>query len=239
MIKIIQEVVQVNGEGESQGNSGSDQESKSNDGGSSNQSGQGEGNSSSSSNEINVTEMVKEPIIGADYDNVQWEELKTDIETFVSSWNTIILDLYKININSTDINDFSTQLDNLLIGIKNKDKIASLNSAVSLYSYIPKYIESYAQQSITKKIADTKLHILNSYVGASSENWDYVITEMNLAEQVFATVMSDSEFVKNNEYNANKIYVSLKELQNSIKTNDKTIFFIKYKNLMQELDILS
>lgn len=229
------------GQGSSGTSAGSDsQSSEMPEGGDSGsaQSGQSTSNSSGNNNKINVTEMVKEPTLSADYDNVHWTELEASIETFSSSWNTIILDLYKMNINGTDITDFSTQLDNLLMGIKSKDKTASLNSAAALYSYIPKYIDAYAKDSANKNITDTKLHILNAYVGATSENWDYVTSEIGTAEQVFSTVMSDSEFVKTKEYNVNKSYVALKELQSSIKSQDKTIFFIKYKNLMQELEIL-
>ena len=229
------------GEGESQGGGGNGQQSQSEgESGSSQggQSGQGSGNTSGNSKKINVTEMVKEPVISADFDNVQWEELGAGVETFANSWNTIILDLYKMNIHSTDITDFSTNLDNLIIGIKNQDKTASLNSAANLYSYIPRYIEAFAQQSTEGNIANAKLHILNAYVAASNDNWEGVTAEMALAEQFYTTIMSDNELVDTKEYNVNKSYVSLKELQNSVKSQDKTIFFLKYKNLMQELEIL-
>lgn len=205
---------------------------------SSNKAEQSSSKSSVSNNKIKVTEMVKEPTISADYDNVNWIELETSIETLSSSWNTIILDLYKLSINNTDITDFSTQLDNSLLGIKNKDKISALNSVALMYSYIPKYIEAYDKNSASKDISETKMHILNAYVGATNENWNYVISEMSLAEQTFSTILNNNELLKSKEYNINKSYVTLKELQSSIKTQDKTIFFIKYKNLMQELEIL-
>ena len=232
---------QSGGSGEdSQGSSGegSEQQSQSQGETGSSQGGQSSGSSTGNSKKINVTELVKESVISADYDNVQWEELGTGIETFASSWNTIILDLYKMNISGTDITDFSTQLDNLIIGIKNQDKTASLNSAATLYSYIPKYIEAYAKQSTTGNIANAKLHILNAYVAASNDNWEGATTEMTVAEQFYTTLMSDKELMDAKEYNINKSYVSLKELQNSVKSQDKTIFFLKYKNLMQEMTLL-
>ena len=216
--------------------SGSGQQSQGEAGAS--QGGQGSGSSSGNSKKINVTEMVQQSLISLDFDKVQWEELGASIETFASSWNTIILDLYKMNIDGTDITDFSTQLDNLIIGIKNQDKTASLNSAAALYSYIPKYIEAYSKQSITGNIANAKLHILNAYVAASNDNWEGANAEMAVAEQFYTTLMSDKELMDTKEYNVNKSYVSLKELQNSVKAQDKTIFFLKYKNLMQEITLL-
>lgn len=69
-------------------------------------------------------------------------------------------------------------------------------------------------------------------------NWDYVTSELLAAEQTFTTVMKNEEAVNEKEYNINKSYVALKELQNSIKAQDRTLFFLKYRNLMQELEIL-
>lgn len=229
---------QSGGSSDGEESQGGGQQSQSEGESGSSQGGQSSGGASRNSKKINVTEMVKEPVISADYDNVKWEELEANIETFANSWNTIILDLYKMNINGTDITDFSTNLDNLIIGIKNQDKTASLNSSATLYSYVPRYIEAYAQQSTEGNLANTKLHILNAYVSASNDNWEGATAEMALAEQFYTTIMSDNELIDTKEYNVNKSYVSLKELQNSVKTQDKTIFFLKYKNLMQEITLL-
>ena len=69
-------------------------------------------------------------------------------------------------------------------------------------------------------------------------NWDLATSEMALAEQILTGLLKNEELLNLKEYNVNKSYVSLKELQNSIKAQDRTIFFIKYRNLMQELEIL-
>ena len=50
--------------------------------------------------------------------------------------------------------------------------------------------------------------------------------------------MKNTAFVEKKEYNVNKSYVTLKELQTSISKQDISLFFLKYKNLMQEIDIL-
>lgn len=40
----------------------------------------------------------------------------------------------------------------------------------------------------------------------------------------------------NNQASINKSYILIKELQNVNQNEDKDIFYIKYKNLMQELN---
>ena len=40
------------------------------------------------------------------------------------------------------------------------------------------------------------------------------------------------------EYHLNKAYILLKDLQNTVDKNDADIFYLKYKNLLEELNIL-
>lgn len=187
---------------------------------------------------INVTEMVSNSLLNIDYNDIKWDEISSDLEVFNTSWNTIILDLYKLNINNVDITSFSNTLNQLLINIKNKDKSASLSSAATLYSYIPKYLNVYSSDSAIKDLAETKLHILNSYVGATIADWTYSDNELSLAEQAFSNVMKNVDFVNQKEYNVNKVYIALKELQSSNQYKDTSIFFLKYRNLIQEIDLV-
>ena len=46
------------------------------------------------------------------------------------------------------------------------------------------------------------------------------------------------EFPKNKKLNVNRAYLLLKEAQNSIETKDKEVFLLKYKNAIQELNML-
>ncbi len=195
-------------------------------------------NSENNRNNIIVTEIAENSTISTDYNSINWNEIEVDIELFISKWNTIIFDLYKINVPGNDIIEFSHFLDKLLISINNKDKISSLSNSASLYSYITKYIEAFDQQSIYKELFDTKLHVLNSYVGATSTNWEYVNTELNLAEDSFAIIMNNLDIEKEKGYYINKSYIALKELENSSNLQDFGVFLIKYKNVMEEMENL-
>ncbi len=206
--------------------------------GSEENSGDSNGGGNQNNQKINVTEIVNQSSLNINYDDIKWEEISSYLDIFYTSWNTIILDLYKLNINGQDITSFSSKLDELLINIKNQDKAAALANTAQLYSYIPKYLEGYSTDSAFKDLVTTKLHILNAYVGASIDDWTYSDNELALAEQSFTSLMKNAEFVSQKEYNVNKTYVTLKELQTSNQYKDKTIFFLKYKNLIQEIDIL-
>lgn len=209
----------------------------------SNQSNEGsqENNNSSeskSNKKINVTEMINNPLLSTDYNDIKWDEILAELEVFNTAWNTIILDLYKLNIQNVDITSFSNDFDKLLINTKNKDKTAALSSAVALYSYLPKYLESYSTSSSKKNLVETKLHILNSYVGTSANDWEYSDNELSLAEQAFSNVMKNAEYVSQKEYNINRVYIALKELQNSNQYRDVNISFLKFRNFIQEIEVL-
>lgn len=220
--------------GEGQQGSGSQSETST---GAGNGSGQGE-SGGENAEKIKVTEMVAQSSLDTNYDEVDWEEIKTSIETFYTSWNTIILDLYKLNVNSEDITGFSGNLDQLVINVKNQDKPAAMQTATTLYSYIPKYLDSFSQDSALKDLTNAKMHIMNAYTSATLDAWDVVAGELLLAEQAYTSVMKNTEYMKQKEYNVNKTYITLKELQNAVQYQDKTVFFLKYKNLMQEIDVM-
>lgn len=218
------------------GSSGSESQSETSTG-SGNGNGQGE-SGGENAEKIKVTEMVAQSSIDTNYDDVDWEEIKTSIETFYTSWNTIILDLYKLNVSSEDITGFSGNLDQLVINIKNQDKSATMRTAATLYSYIPKYLDSFSQDVALKDLTNAKMHIMNAYASATLDAWDVVAGELLLAEQAYTNVMKNAEYMNQKEYNVNKTYITLKELQSAVQYQDKTVFFLKYKNLMQEIDVM-
>ena len=193
---------------------------------------------SSAKQQIDVTEVIAHSTLNTDYDDINWDKLYSTIETFYTSWNTVILDLYKINVNRTDITEFSSNLDQLVINLKAKDKQASIDTLSTMYSYIPKYIQAFSDKNEEVDIAYTKEHILKAYAGVSKGDWNLASQELALAEEVYSNVMKNTAFVEKKEYNVNKSYVTLKELQTSISKQDISLFFLKYKNLMQEIDIL-
>ena len=66
----------------------------------------------------------------------------------------------------------------------------------------------------------------------------YVGYVYNVGEKTFKNVVNDIEFAKKNEYKINKTYVLIKELQNSLDLQDKEVFYMKYKNLLESINTL-
>ncbi len=58
------------------------------------------------------------------------------------------------------------------------------------------------------------------------------------AENSFLGVLNDTEYSKNKEFKINKTYMLIKDMQTVIPNNDKELFLVKYKTLMESLNTL-
>ncbi len=103
------------GSGESQSSSGS---SSNEEGGQSNSSSEGtssQNSSSESGSGKDSKSSVKYSMEGNEIllknRTPDWNTVKAEIEKLYCSWSTIMLDLYKVNINNQDILSFNTDLD--------------------------------------------------------------------------------------------------------------------------------
>jgi len=81
----------------------------------------------------------------------------------------------------------------------------------------------------------TKSHILNACAAIEKDDFEQVKNELSNAEQSFLPILNNISAEEKNQSALNKIYILIKELQNSIDNRDKDIFYIKYKNIIQEI----
>lgn len=204
----------------------------------SNQNETGGENSEQQSSKISVSSIKSKRILSDDRTNINWTTIKNDIESFYSTWNSIIIDLYKLGVNNQDILNFSSKLDETVINIKNENKVDSLRLLSELYSIIPTFMNSYASDQTDINIQLTRSYVINAYALVEKKDWNSINDQIKKAEEAFNNVMTDVNFINEKNYNVNKTYVSLKELQNSISLNDPDIFYIKYKTFMEEINLL-
>lgn len=192
-------------------------------------------NSTDNKDKINIHQLKSVGVLTSNKE-ADWKKLKSEIEILYTSWNTIILDLYKLNINSEDILKFSSTLDKATMNIREENKEQSLLALSELYSYIPLYTQSYSKDNKEINIQKTKSSVMKAYTAVNSKNWNEVTAQLNNAENSYLNVLNSNT---TEDYNINKGYILLKELQNSISEKDEDIFYIKYKNLIEKLNNIS
>ena len=199
---------------------------------------QKENGSSQSSEESKENQNYEMKLSGVLTNNsdINWENLKNEVEILYSAIPSLTIDLYKININKEKITNFNQEYDNLMKAIKEENKQNALDALANLYNYLPDFIENSTDDTNKKILIRTKNNIFKAYSLLDKNDWNAITENVNLANQEFTKILTNSQSSNKNQYIINKAYVQINELQNSTKTKEKEIFLIKYKNLLEELE---
>lgn len=201
----------------------------------------GGSNSSTSSNEVGENKksedftkysIQNQNILINDDKKIDWDYIKNSVEELHTTWTTIMIDLHSLNVKNDDILNFSNNLDALVLNIEKEDKRTTLNSLASLYSIIPIYASQFLDNSDEINIDYTKSYIINSYVLLEDDKWDDMQKEIEKAQEYFGLIINSMNENRTQSF-VNKTYILLNEITNAIKLKDKKLYYLKYKNLME------
>lgn len=229
----------TNSDNNSSNNSSDSSSNDSNSGQNSQSSGNSDNNSNSISSKTEEQvkyEIQKNDILLIDLSDIDWKYIKANTESIYNLWANLIVDLHELNVNNQDILNFSNTLDQVTLSVKQENKYASVTNLVSLYSYLPIYVNQFSNNENEKNLFLTKNCVLNTYALIEQQNWDEMKKQTASAIEYFSNIMNNIE--NNERQNKNKItkiYVLLNELYSSIDLKDKELYYIKYRNVMEEL----
>lgn len=144
-----------------------------------------------------------------------------------------------MNVSSENILAYNTNLDNLLTSIKDKNKINSAICLANLYSLIPKYMNEVLEDETKIKIENIKSNVVSAYSLVELEKWEDILNLLGNAEKELTTfINSTNNLSYTKQSKINKTYVLLKELIKSSNEKNKDLFYFKYINLIQELELV-
>lgn len=197
--------------------------------------------SDSSSDTQNQTsqkfDLVEKGIL-TNSEDINWKDVRNEIEILYSSIPSITLDLYQSNTNQQDILNFNKEFDNLTMAVEKEKKEETLNELSKLYDYIPKFIENSAYDQLQKVVTQTKANIIKAYSKLDSKNWEEISNDVKQAIDVYSKLLTDTNIDSSKQYSISKIYIMINELQNAVQIQDESIFLIKYKNIIEEMNTL-
>ena len=165
---------------------------------------------------------------------VDWNEIKKEVETLYTIVPTMTLDLYNMNINQEDILNFNKELDDLTISIKNEDKNNTLIKLANLYRYLPAYASNFSDDLSYISLLETKSNVFKTYVFVNIDNWNEATSNINRAIESYSRALNNIQ--DNRNYDTNKVYIILNEIQSAVNIKDKDVFLIKYKNFIEETE---
>ena len=182
-------------------------------------------------------DLVEKGILTSSED-VNWKDIKNEIEILYSSIPTITLDLYQLNTNKEDILNFNKEFDNLTMVVKEEKKEETLSELSKLYDYIPKFMENSTDDELYKVVTEAKANILKAYSKLDSKNWQEISNDIKQAIDIYSKLLTDTNIDQSKQYTISKVYIMINELQNAIQMQDESIFLIKYKNIIEEMNTL-
>lgn len=169
--------------------------------------------------------------------DIRWNEIQSEVESLYTIWTTIKMDLKSENINNKDILEFNKLLDSLAKAVKEKNKKDSLNNLSKIYNLIPIYMSQYSRDDIKASVYKVKSYLVNACCMVENRDWSNIRENINMAKNEFENVVNKNND-ENKKLNINRAEIQLEDFQNSLSEEDKEIFFLKYRNLIQELNML-
>ena len=194
-----------------------------------------ESSNSSSSNKI--YSMQANNLLGKQSE-IDWNDMKNKIENLYTTWTVVSLDLRTVGVPEEELNNFSRIMDRVALAIKNENKEETINSVIDLYAFLPAFIEVYSGKSKENVVLDAKYKLLICYKYTDLENWDELSKSVDDLKMSYSNVINMKESFSGREVNIRSGEVILREIENSVDVKDRDIFFIKYKNFIQELNII-
>lgn len=222
---------QQSGNNQNQNITSEDTQSSSEQGGESQSNSQDSGNASQTES---IMTMEKNGVLTSNRDT-DWNLVKSTLEALYSSWNTIALDMNGLNINSEDILSFNTLLNDATKSAKGENKKDTMSNLLKIYALLPKYSANSADDIFTN-LLDTKVQVLNAYVLTEDQNWDEISKSLEIALTEYGNIINNVEINSKNPAGVSQTYILLKELQRSVSSKDVDVFYINYKNFMQEIE---
>lgn len=183
-----------------------------------------------------VIRMIVKKYMANDYlntdGNINWKDIKTDFEGINNSSSILVTDFATKNFSNEDILKFEELLNNVNLAMSEESDVNVLIALANLYSIIPEYQEKYL--GYDSEVTIRKIAILNLYsiISCMQGDFDKAIEVCSQSESEYINLTKDTEYLKENSYYVNRIYVVLQEYKMSLSEKSLELAIIKYLNTM-------
>ena len=169
-------------------------------------------------------------------EDINWDYIKGEIENIYTSLATITIDFYQIGTTQENVIKFNQQLDKLSIAIKEENKELVLGELSNLYTNLSNITQNINGNELYKKVIKIKDNIFKAYSKLDTGNWEEIANDISNAIILYSELLTNTTENIEKQYEINKGYILINEMQNAVNLQDVSIFLIKYKNLLEELN---
>ena len=141
-------------------------------------------------------------------------------------WNNLMPEAIQKGANNDLVNHFDSALNNLSSTVKSKNQTEIMMAANRLYAYIPD-LYSLFQTKSSPQIKRMRYYSRGVILNASAADWDQADADMNSLKSVWA--LYKNSLSKDQQDLANKLDLSIYELEKVVKERNQTLVGIKGK----------
>ena len=178
--------------------------------------------------------MIVKKYMANDYlDDVgvlDWTSIKEDFTNINNSSNTLINDFVSKNFSNDDILRFEELLNSVNLSISEQNEKNLLVTLANFYSIIPEYTERYLGYNAEVTVRNIKKTNLYSIISCMQGDYNNAENLCFQAESEYVRLTKNTEYLKNNAYYVNRIYVVLQEYKISLSAKNLDLSIIKYLN---------
>lgn len=182
--------------------------------------------------------MELNSILSNNNDKVDWDLIKSDIETMYSTWTTVLMDLTTLNVNKDNLLKYNDTLGKIVDNLENEDKETALVNLADLYNLLTLYIQDFSDDNNNKSLFIVKSNILYAYAYIETDDWDKVNDYVSKAKTEFANIVNGQVNNVSKIDKINKAYILINEVEKNSNEKKKSVFYVNYINLIQELENL-
>ena len=189
-------------------------------------------------NTVNSSNVELNSILSNNNKEIDWNLIKSDIETMYASWTTVLMDLTTLNVNKDNLLKYNDTLGKIVDNLENEDKEATLVNLADLYNLLTLYIQDFSDDNNNKSLFIVKSNILYAYAYIETDDWDKVNDYVSKAKNEFSNIVNGQVNNVSKIDKIDKAYILVNEVEKSANEKKKSIFYINYRNLIQELEDL-
>ena len=167
---------------------------------------------------------------------INFDKVKDDVKKVNNSLDVLMIDLSEKNIEANSILSLSQNINNLIINTSEENINIVLRDINEIEKNIVSNYNNLAISDSKKKIRTLKSNILDVFVSSIIyEEKNISKDAVNILLENFRNDLNNQEFVNDNAYLINNVYVLLQEFKSAVDLENEELIKVKYLAL---IDIL-
>ncbi len=178
--------------------------------------------------------LIIEKYLSGDYlenGEIAWQNVRKDFGEISNNTSVIILDLTNMQIEDSNILGFEDRINAINSAIDSELEMSLLESLKDFYKVIPDYIKKiYPENDILYKEKEVKAYLLESLYYSMIDDYATALNSIENAESLYQELMNNVNYLNENSYNVNRMYVAIQEMKLSIQNQEKENVILRYIN---------